>query len=310
MDKRYSRGTFQKAYSLSNWSQQQNTREKLYRKRFETNSLKLKIIQHCKQKSLNTPDSPTDDLFQTPNTTIDADDSALDDFRTPNADFSMVKMKSMNNLLDEITMMHKSSLSRMKSLSELEKESGDTPVDLVKLKKDFELKRFNNAKMQSLTNLADSDDETDGIIQKRHHSDKGTSPEISRVSLPTPKIYKRIGNTKYVGGEIIDDRNYQLMKIKSMVTINDLVNNNMKASKSYDPFWNSNKIMTGKKYDKTSVVPVRLDEIFAETNGNCDKNDDVFKAPENPMLALRKEKSSSCIETMKGRGTSLYDRLR
>lgn len=259
---------------------------------------------------MNTPDSPTDDMFRTPNTTIDADDSALDDFRTPNADFSMVKMKSMNNLLDEIELMHRNNLSRMKSLSELEKENGDTPVDLVKLKKDFELKRFNDARMQSLTNLSNGDDEADGIIQKRHHSDDGPPPELIRISLPTPKIYKRIGNTKYVGGEIVDDTNYQLMKIKSMGTINDLVNNNMKTSKSFDPFWNANKIVPGKKYDKASVVPIRLDERFAETNGNCDKNDDVFKAPENPMLALRKEKSSSCIESMKGRGTSLYDRLR
>jgi hypothetical protein len=98
------------------------------------------------------------------------------------------------------------------------------------------------------------------------------------------------------------------MKMNSMGTINDIINNNMKNSKSFDPFWNVNR--NGVKYDKTYVVPIRLEERFAETNGTCDKNDDVFKVPDNPMLALRKEKSSSCIESMRNRGSTLYDRLR
>lgn len=297
LSKRYSRGTFQKAYSLSSSNHQQGTRDKLYRKRFETNSLKLKIIQHCKQVSA---DSPTDDMFRTPNTTIDADDSALDDFSTPLGDFSVMKMKSMNNLVDDFEAKHDGKLSRKKSLS----QNGDTPVDLVKLKNDFETKRFNNAKMQSLTNLL-SVDEYDGMINKRHHSDN--SPPINRHSLQTPKIFKRVGNTKYVGGEVIDDGNYELMKMKSMGTINDILNNNVKTSKSFDPFYNVNR---GKKYDKTFVVPVRLDERFAESNGKCDKRDEVFKKPGNPMVPLRKEKSSSSIESMRNRGSSLYDRLR
>lgn len=309
-DKRYSRGSFQKAYSLSSWNHL-SAHDKLYRKRYETNSLKLKIIQHCKQISMNTPESPTDEMFRTPNTTLDADDSAIDNYSTPIGDFSMMKMKSMTNLLDEVEMMHSDNLARMKSLSELEKENSDTPVDLIKLKRDFEVKRFNDAKMQSMSNLANGFDDNDGMIIKRHHSDNDPSPEMTRHSLQTPKIYKRVGNTKYVGGESVDDKNYQLMKMQSMGTINDLVNNNMRTSKSFDPFWNANRGGAGKKYDKTYVVPIRLDDKLAETNGNCDKNDDVFRVPENnPMLALRKEKSSSCIESMRNRGTSLYDRLR
>lgn len=252
-------------------------------------------------------DSPTDDMFRTPNATIDADDSALEAFSTPIGDISMMKMKSMNNLLDFVDMTPNGNMSRMKSLNQLEKECGDTPVDLVKLKRDFEMKRFNNAKMQSLSNLTNGDDEADGMINKRHHSDNGPSPEPIRLSLQSKKAYKRIGNTKYVGGESVDDSNYQLMKMKSMGTINDIVNNNMKNSKSsYDPFYNANRASTGKKYDKTYVVPIRLDERFLETNGTCDKSDDVFKVPNT----LRKEKSSSCIESMKNRGSSLYDRLR
>lgn len=207
-----------------------------------------------------------------------------------------MKMKSMNNLADDFEEMHDGRLSRKKSLS----QNGDTPVDLVKLKKDFETKRFNNAKIQSLTNLADAD-EVDGIYNKRHHSDN--SPPANRHSLQTPKIFKRVGNTKYIGG----DANYELMKMKSMGTINDILNNNMKTSKNFDPFYNVNR---GKKYDKTFVVPIRLDEQFAESNGKSDKDDDVFKVPDNPMVPLRKEKSSSCIESMRSRGSSLYDRLR
>lgn len=291
---RYSRGTFQKTYSMSSSNHQTNAREKLYRKRFETNSLKLKIIQHCKQLSQNTPDSP--EIFRTPNTTIDADDSAVEDFATPNGEFTLMKMKSMNNLADDFNAMHDGRLSRKKSLS----QNGDTPVDLVKLKNDFESKRFNDAKMQSLTNLADGD-EVDGVYNKRHHSD--SSPPVNRHSLQTPKIFKRVGNTKYIGG----DANYELMKMKSMGTINDILNNNVKESKNFDPFYNVNR---GKKYDKTFVVPVRLDERFADSSGKSDKDDEVFKVPGNPMVPLRKEKSSSCIESMRNRGSSLYDRLR
>lgn len=308
---RYSRSTFQKAYSLSSSNHQQSARDKLYRKRYETNSLKLKIIQHCKQISLNTPDSPNDEVFRTPNTTIDADDSVLDAFSTPLGDFSMLKMKSMNNLLDEIEMMHTESLSRMKSMSQLEKENGDTPVDLVKLKKDFENNRFNDAKMQSLSNLEDGHDDIDGMINRRNHSDTGPSPELDRRSLQTPKIFKRVGNTKYIGADSVEDKNYQLMKMRSLGTINiDNIGNNMKNSKSFDPFWNANKVDVGKKYDKSAVVPIRLEERLAEKCEKCDKNDEVFKVPENSMLPLRKERSSPCIESTRNRGSTLYDRLR
>ncbi|CRL02832.1 CLUMA_CG015878, isoform B [Clunio marinus] len=298
---RYSRGTFQKANSLSSWNQQQQHHEqdRLYRKRYETNSLKLKIIQHCKQSSLNSPESPTDEMFRTPNTTIDADDSAVDNFSTPIGDFSLIKMKSMNNLLD-VSESHNESLSRMKSLNNLEKEVGDTPVDLVKLRRDFEKKRFNNAKMQSLTNLVNGEDSVDGMIMnKRHHSDNSPSSiEVNR----NKKVYKRVGNTKYIGNDSIDDGNNQLMKMKSMGMIS---NKNKKSNKHIDPFYKVNAS------NKNLVVPIRLDDRFSvEINGDCDNNDEVFKIPPNPMLALRKEKSSSCIESIKNRGSMIYERLR
>lgn len=257
---------------------------------------------------MSTLDSPTDEMFRTPNTTLDADDSAIENFSTPIGDFSAVKMKSMNNLFDNTLSLNTEGLSRMKSLSQLEQEGGDTPVDLVKLKRDFEKKRFNDAKMQSLNNLINGDDSIDGMISRRHLYDNGSASTLDRHSLQTPKIYKRVGNTKYVGGDHSEDRNYQITKMKSMGTIDDIMNNNMKKSKSYDPFYNVNKSI--KTYDKTLVVPIRLDEKLAESNGKCDKIDDDFKIPDCKMLALRKENSSSCIESMKNRGSSLYDRLR
>lgn len=272
----------------------------------------MKIIQHCKQLSSLSPDSPNDDVFRTPNTTIDGDDTIIEAYGTPNGDFSMMKMKSMNNLLDEAELLSPGGMSRMKSLNQLDNENGDTPVDLVKLKRDFEKKRFNDVKMQSLSNLAEGDDFVDGMPNKRHHSDnepKSPVTEANRHSLQTPKTYKRVGMTKYVGADSAEDRNYQLLKMRSMGTINDIANNNNKTSRNFDPFYVHRNGEAVKKYDKTFVVPICLDDRFIEANGNCDKND-VFKVPDNPMLALRKEKSSSCIESMKNRGSTLYDRLR
>lgn len=243
-------------------------------------------------------------MFRTPNTTLDADDSVLDNFSTPIGEFGIMKMKSMNNLLDDVELMYTQNLSRKKSLSQTETEiGGDTPIDLIKQRKDFENKRFNNAKMQSLSNLTNGEDYVDGLIGKRHHSDNSPSPELNRLSLQTPKIFKRIGNTKYVGADSLEEKNYQLMKIRSMGTIND--STSASNCNGCNPFWNENKIVISKKYDKKSVVPIKLDAQFNETNGNCDKNDEVFKMPENPL-----RKSSSCIESMRNRGTVIYDRLR
>lgn len=278
-------------------------------------------------------------MYKTPNSTleIDDDDSGLDVFCTPNADLSLMKMKSLNNLY-EVALLNGSenltgNLSRMKSLGQLDEScntntnnnhknniNGDTPIDLVRLKREFEMKRFNDAKIQSMNNLHNNDDGYDdidgGFNSRRHHSDNGSPPpakEVNRLSLQTPK--RRVGNTKYVGADSQDD-NYQLMKIHSMGTITDIVNNNMKAC---DRVWNG--IGSGsRKYDKRYIVPIRLEEKYSETNGNhpsnhnCNnKSDDVFKRPDTKsatMNPLRKEKSSSCIESMKNRSSTIYDRLR
>jgi hypothetical protein len=298
-------------------------------------------------------------MYKTPNSTIDNDDdSGFDVFCTPSADISLMKMKSMNNLHDATFSIHKNgnncgNLSRMKSMDNV----GDTPINLVRLKRDFEVKRFNNAKIQSMNNLNNNKsnnmngdyDTVDGFISRRHHSEDTTPPdstyEINRLSSQTP-TKRRVGNTKYVGGDSIDDnQRYQLMKMHSMGTITDVVNNNMKAN---ERIWNGNSNTLGSgvyvngkiKYDKRYIVPIRLDDQYPELCDNVKEDimyDDVFKMPPsrhnvnviihnnnnnenknidssqsnmNMMIPLRKEKSSSCIESMKNRGTNLYDRLR
>lgn len=312
----------------------------MIQRRRGSNSLKLKIIQHNKEAAhlMRSPESPPLEIYRTPNGTIDGedDDSGLDVFCTPNADTSLMKMKSMNNLLDQVALSG-GILSRMKSLGHLDESinaNGDTPINLIRLKRDFELKRFNDAKMQSMNSLnqnghddVDGGPSINGFSARRHRSENGGGgggEVTNRLSLQSSSK-RRVGNTKYLGacGESQEDANYHLMKIRSMGTITDIVNNNMKSS---DRRWkgnslNGNVIIGGgndaKKYDTKFVVPIKLEERFIESNGNCDsnrlENDDVFKVPSNTsykLVPLRKEKSSSCIENFKSRGSSIYDRFR
>ncbi|XP_035774362.1 mucin-5AC-like isoform X3 [Anopheles albimanus] len=73
-------------------------------------------------------------------------------------------------------------LSRMKSMGNLsayEREFGDTPVDLLKLKKDFETRRFSFAKMKSLTDLTVDDERDDVLVRRRRQveADERSSPD-------------------------------------------------------------------------------------------------------------------------------------
>ncbi|XP_049533973.1 uncharacterized protein LOC125950228 isoform X3 [Anopheles darlingi] len=73
-------------------------------------------------------------------------------------------------------------LNRMKSMGNLsayEREFGDTPVDLLKLKKDFETRRFSFAKMKSLTDLTVDDERDDVLVRRRRQveADERSSPD-------------------------------------------------------------------------------------------------------------------------------------
>lgn len=297
-------------------------------RRRESHSLKLQII-HLNRKQLSvckSPESPTNEMYRTPNSTLDGDDdSGFDIFCTPTADVTLMKMKSMNNLHD-VPLTNEMNILRMKSLGHLNESHDNTPIDLMCSKRNDESNKFvdlDNNTEKCFKNC----DAIDGSNIRRYHSDNSSSLiqnlsfEKNRFSLQTPK--RRVGNTKYVGADSFNDtnnaHNYHLMKIHSMGTISDIVNNNMK---SCDPFWNTKGNIIadhGRKYDKRFIVPIKLEEKYNETNGNSnhnkininDNDDDVFKAPEmKQMIPLRKEKSSSCIESMKNRGSSIYDRLR
>ncbi|XP_058819576.1 uncharacterized protein LOC131682239 isoform X2 [Topomyia yanbarensis] len=182
------------------------------------------MTAHRLLSKLRIPQSPNsdsgDEIFVTPDVTVMSDegassedrtDSGLDEFGTPTSDIPlsrMMKMKSMNNLsvtksniffpeidLDSGTNQNdryngtpgQQNLSRMKSLGNLsayEREFGATPVDLLKLKKDFELRRFSFAKMKSLSDL---NDESEDLLAQRR---KQVSKE-NELNSPSPVEEKK-----------------------------------------------------------------------------------------------------------------------
>jgi hypothetical protein len=291
--------TFEKTHNSSSDKGWSRDREKYHSKRRESNSLKLKIIQNYKEARNDKSTSPTDEIFRTPNTTLDADDSIFDQFSTPiGNEFGIMKMKSMNNLAEQDFdgFYPDSKFKQGRSISRSERELFDTPVDLVKLRKDFETNRFEGAKLESRNQNINGEDVIDGglPIRKDDNVDR-TNFAYSRFSLQSPK---RVGNTKYIGADSADMGNNQLMRMRSMGMINDIIRN---GGVKNDPFWNTNR-----KIGKNYILPSRLDEKFTIPEP-CENDEEIFKIPQNP---LRKEKSSSCIENIKNRGTVLYDRIR
>lgn len=249
--------------------------------RRESNSLRLTIIQNYKENLNEKSGSPTDEIFCTPNTTLDADD---DQFSTPiGPEFGMMKMKSMNNLSEHATgkVQHShAKLSHAKSISQSEQELFDTPVDLVKLRKDFVKNRFEGAKLETRNQLVQSEDVIDGFHPRQQGDENDELFVLNRHSLQTPK---RVGNTKYIGADSAESGSNQLTKMRSMGMINDIMRN-------------------GDAPNRNSVKASRLTDKF--TNGTADEN---FKIPQNP---LRKEKSSSCIDSMKNRGNIIFNQIR
>ncbi|KAG4069899.1 hypothetical protein HA402_009606 [Bradysia odoriphaga] len=145
------------------------------------------------------------DRRQSDNNGYDEIDSGLDEkFSTPDNSFgTMYKMKSMGNL------------------SYHERLFGDTPKDLVKLKEEFERRRFGMTGRKSLTNLiVDEDNDIVTAVRKRESIFSGKPLQINGR-------YKKkfgIGDTKYIGNDAdADNKNYHLTKMKSMGTIPDIV---------------------------------------------------------------------------------------
>ncbi|EAT43148.1 AAEL005396-PA, partial [Aedes aegypti] len=175
---------------------------------------------------------------------------------------TLVKIKSMNNLSvtksniffteDEVdcdavdknrtigTPGQQMNLSRMKSLGNLsayEREFGTTPVDLLKLKKDFELRRFSCAKMKSLTDL--NDDNEDAMVQRRKQVSKENVDQKTKNCIDERKsafqrngadlpnrfqpfqmrnsFHTGVGYTRYIGIE--DDTPSPLTKMNSIPSL-------------------------------------------------------------------------------------------
>lgn len=216
------------------------------------------------------PTSPESDgeIYSTPNTSVAPDDvnrsCGQTDYDTP-PNFKITKIQSMGSIpsttkrrfdemLDESAIegseqdrVHETKvvtstpgtdsangvLYRMKSLGNLtqyERTFGDTPKELIMLKKEFERRRAGLVRRRSLTNLlADADaapeDVTDGATPISPRRD---SIFASKSSLGHNKYKKKfgVGDTKYIGqDESIDSGNklYNLTKIKSVGTIPDIV---------------------------------------------------------------------------------------
>ncbi|XP_053693399.1 uncharacterized protein LOC128741538 [Sabethes cyaneus] len=278
-----------------------------------------------------------DEIFVTPDATVISDeagsnedrtDSGVDEFGTPTQEIplsKLMKIKSMNNLsatksnifFPEIEIEQRGglvegdryvgtpnqqNLSRMKSLGNLsayEREFGATPVDLLKLKKDFELRRFSFAKMKSLSDL--NDDSEDVLVQRRKQVSKETEP-------PTPSpieekkttfqrngidlcnrfqpfqirnsfhsgIYRKkagIGYTRYIGIE--DDSPSPLTKMNSIPTLSatDRVNPN--------PFLTPN--ISRKRFSSSSNSPDENDQSPVEMRhppvDTVDSGANLLRAP-------------------------------
>lgn len=160
--------------------------------------------------------------------TIDTSAGFDDKFTTPNNSFNLTKRKSLSNL------------------SAYEKEFGNTPIDLLKLKKEFETKRFSRARIKSLTNLTNDDLIADEIEIDKHEirrihplykqesdntinyfnninvNDRKTNNQLHRNTFHSGKYKKKIGigDTKYIGNNEDNDENFNtLIKMNSMSTI-------------------------------------------------------------------------------------------
>lgn len=160
-------------------------------------------------------------------------DSGLDENQQPsqNDNFStptpIYRMKSLGNL------------------SQYERSFGDTPKDLMKLKAEFEKRRFGLARRRSLTNLLteddsirlDNDTNRDAIKPKPRESIFNAKPVIINSNSSANNLngvggkYRKkigIGDTKYIGNAVdtepsADCKQYHLTKIKSLGTIPDLL---------------------------------------------------------------------------------------
>lgn len=146
---------------------------------------------------------------------------------------------------------------RMKSLgnlSQYERSFGDTPKDLMKLKAEFEKRRFGLARRRSLTNLLTENDnirlddatnrETiqpkprESIFNVKSVVNNSTGGSNSMNGSGGGKYRKKIGvgDTKYIGNvdgeQSTDGKQYHLTKIKSLGTIPDLLTERI----GFEPF--------------------------------------------------------------------------
>lgn len=191
-------------------------------------------------------------------------DSGLDEkFSTPDSSFGMMyKMKSMGNL------------------SQHERLFGDTPKDLVKLKEEFERRRFGMTGRKSLTNLiVDEDNDIVTAVRKRESIFSGKPLQINGR-------YKKkfgIGDTKYIGNDTeTDNKNYHLTKMKSMGTIPDIVTDRI----IFEPFLTPS---TERKYPNS---------LHDYRGGAADRYDSNGSSEDDDMIMKRQHDEGKFIKEM------------
>lgn len=216
---------------------------------------------------INEGDSGTEELFSTPLTETPIRRSYIvtkikstGNIHTSKYDIINVDEDQVDSGLDEnLSNSRVGGLIRMKSLGNLsanERAFGDTPKELIYLKKEFERKRFGMARMRSFSSLIlDDSNEKENIhfdcCPKNEIQKSSTFSSIRNSNFKKKKI--GVGDTKYIGNDETDSKhhNHALIKQKSMGTITDLKTEPV----HFDPFWtpNSNRrISAVKKSEKDS----------------------------------------------------------
>lgn len=231
-------------------------------------------INYRVKKNQSTGNIPNNKCLSLSDT--DPSDSGLDErFSTPNQSFDLYRMRSMGNL------------------SAMERAFGDTPKDMLKLKKEFEMKRFGLAKMRSLTNLVAGDEQINNtndellrnpLPRERAHDisiDMKTNSSVyssfssQRSIRSNGHFYHKkkigIGDTRWVGGgcEDTDIRHFNLTRMKSLGTIPDII-----ATEPIHPFLTPNVMRKMSIESNSKKRNASVPEYASLQNYNHNENDE------------------------------------
>lgn len=255
-------------------------KQNLYKKSLTAASLKLKIIQNncdnCTLTRCPILDSPPIEAYMTPNTTIDSTVDSNELYSTPLSDISAFKMKSLTNLANiSLNQSGEGAMTRMMSLGSLDSSA--------------------------IAHERSFGETPIDLMKTKFKFEKSRFPNARIQSLSNIFVnYEE--NVEYR-----DARNIHVQRASLHSWNVHTQNTNglaMNLEKRYDQIDKDDDVFLPLNGNKGNV-----NKSNGKANGS--KNEKAFKKP--PQLRiLRKEKSSSSIETARGRHTfsSLYDKHR